>query len=268
MKLLRFFISPFLLLIKYKNLIVATSKNDIRSRYAGSFLGRVWLILYPLLLLGAYAAVYIYIFKVKFQLFNTNEYVLLIFCGLVPFLGFADALSNGVGSVVSNSNLIKNTLFPIELIPVKSVIVSQITQVVGMGILLISLMIFGKVSLWLPFSLIIWIFELLFLIGVTWILSSINVFVRDLQSIVSVVVMLTMMLSPIAYTEDMIPPELKPFLILNPVYYITASFQDVLMFGHFPRGNVFYGLIGTSLFTFLFGYWFFIKLKRVFIDNV
>ncbi|MHB1418855.1 MAG: ABC transporter permease [Bacillota bacterium] len=261
-------LQPFLLLYKYKNLLWQITKNDIRTRFAGSLLGLLWLFFYPLLLLGAYAAVYIFIFKVKFSLFNSNEYVALIFCGLIPFIGFSEALGMGVSSVTSNANLIKNTLFPIELVPVKAVLASQCTQVAGMLMLLITIGILGKWSVWMPFFLIIWILQILFSIGLIWILSSINVYVRDLQNIVSVLILILMLVSPIAYTEDMIPPELRPLLGANPIYYFIISYQSVLMLGHFPRMNIFLILIFFSSFTFILGYWFFMKMKRVFADNV
>jgi len=261
-------LAPFALLYKYRKLLWQTTVNDVRARFAGSLFGLLWLFFYPLLLLGAYAAVYIFVFKVKFQLFDSNEYVALIFCGLIPFIGFSDTLGNGVGSVVSNANLIKNTLFPIELVPVKSVLASQCTQIAGLLMLLVVLGFLGKWSVWLPFFLIVWGLQILFSTGLIWIMSSINVYARDLQNIVAVLILLLMLISPIAYTEDMIPPNMRPFLWANPIYYLIVSYQDVLMLGHFPRGNVFWILLGFSFSIFIFGHWFFMKMKRVFADNV
>ncbi|MEC1719149.1 ABC transporter permease [Schinkia azotoformans] len=259
---------PFTLLYKYRNLLWQTTRNDIKVRFAGSLLGALWLFFYPLLLLGAYALVYLFIFKVKFQLFDSNEYVALIFCGLIPFLGFSEALSMGVGSVVSNANLMKNTLFPIELVPAKSVLASQSTQVTGMFMLLIVLALLGKWTIFMPLIIIIWILQIMFTMGVIWIISSINVFVRDLQSIISVVVLLLMLVSPIAYTEDMIPENLRPYLAFNPVYYLTVSYQSVLMLGKLPSTHVSVTLVIMSFLTFIVGFWFFTKMKRVFTDNV
>lgn len=261
-------LAPFILLYKYRSLLWQTTKNDIRTRFAGSLLGMFWLFFYPLLLLSAYAAVYVFVFKVKFQLFDSNEYVALIFCGLIPFIGFSEVLGMGVGSVVSNANLIKNTLFPIELVPVKAVLASQCTQAAGMIMLLIVLGLLGKLSLWSPFFIVIWITQILFSMGLIWIISSANVYARDLQNIVSVLILFLMLISPIAYTEDMIPPEMRPLLAANPLYYMIISYQDVLMLGHFPSGNVFWILLTFSIVTFILGYWFFMKMKRVFADNV
>lgn len=265
---MKILLEPFTFLYKYRKLLWQTTKSDIRTKYAGSLLGLVWLFLYPLLLLGAYAAVYIFIFKVKFQLFNSNEYVLLIFCGLIPFIGFSEALGNGVSSVVSNSSLIKNTMFPIELVPVKAVFVSQTTQVAGTILLLIGLLSFGKWTALLPLFVFIWVFQILFTLGLIWILSSVNVYARDLQSIIGVLILFLMMISPIAYTVDMIPEYLRPFLSLNPIYYLTVSNQNILMLGKLPPTSTFITLACFSLATFVLGYWFFKKMKRVFIDNV
>ena len=265
---MKFFTAPFAELWQHRRLLLQTSRNDVRAKYAGSVLGLSWLIFYPFLFLGVYALIYVFIFKVRFGLFDSNEYVALIFCGLIPFLGFAEALGLGVSSVTGNAALIKNTLFPIELIPVKAVIVSQVTQLMGSALLIITLGAIGKLSPWATMFPVLWLCQFLFTIGLIWILASLNVFFRDLQSIVTVIVLMLMMISPIAYTADMVPAGLRPLLALNPLYYIIISYQDVLMFGQFPRQGLFWILSVLSLTFFWLGYWFFIRMKSVFVDNV
>lgn len=263
-----FFYAPFKVLYIHRAMIWRTTLNELKARFAGSFLGLVWLLIYPLLFLGAYSAVYIYVFNVRFNLFNTNEYVVIIFCGLIPFLGFAETLGAGVGCVVSNASLIKNTLFPIDLVPVKAVLSSQATQIVGLMLLIIATAVLGRLSWWTPFFMVIWVLQLMFSMGLIWILSSINVFARDLQNLVSIIVLLLMLISPIAYPVDMIPANLRPLLGANPLYYMIVSYQDVLMFGRFPRDNIFWIYLAFSLGTFFVGYWFFTRLKEVFAENV
>ena len=265
---MQFFVGPFLLLWKYRILLMQTTANEIRARYAGAVLGLAWLFFFPLLFLSVYALIYLVIFKVRLGLFNSNEYVVLIFCGLIPFLGFAEALGSGVGSVTSNANLIKNTLFPIELIPAKAVLASQCTQIVGSGMLFIALGFVGKISYWSLLFPLIWISQLLFTIGLIWIASSLNVFMRDLQYLVSILILVLMMVSPIAYTAEMVPSGLRPLLGINPLYYIIISYQDSLMLGQFPRDGVLWVLLGMGVMTFCAGFWFFTRMKKVFADNV
>src|SRR5579884_876989 len=99
---------PVQLILAHRHMLAATTFNDLRARFAGSVLGLAWLLLYPLLLLGTYAIVYVFILKVRLGMLDPFEYVALIFCGLIPFIGFSEALGSGVGAVTSNSNLVKN----------------------------------------------------------------------------------------------------------------------------------------------------------------
>jgi lipopolysaccharide transport system permease protein len=256
------------LLRTHRSLLLRTAWNDVRARHAGTAMGLAWLALYPLLLLGVYAAVYLYVFKVRFGLFNSNEYVLLIFCGLIPFLGFAEALGSGTASVTGNASLIRNTLFPIELVPVKTVLVSQSVQVVGSAILILALAVAGKLSLWALFFPVIWALQIAFTMGIIWLLSGLNVFFRDLQYAMGLVTLALMMASPIAYTPEMVPGGLRKLLALNPMYYLITCYQDCLMLARFPHPRVFAALVAIALGSFVMGHWFFARVKRVLVDNV
>ncbi|MDJ0697127.1 ABC transporter permease [Mastigocoleus sp. MO_188.B34] len=258
---------PFATLLRHRLMLYQTTINEIKTRYAGSVLGLLWLVVYPLLFLGTYAVVYLYIFKIRFPDLSSNEYVALIFCGLIPFLGFSEALSAGVPCVVSSSNLIKNTLFPIELVPVKAVFVGQATQFVGMILLLIALTLIGKLSILSPIFLLVWACQILFSIGLVWILSSLNVYIRDIQNIIAIVILILMMLSPIAYTEAMVPESMRPFLAMNPLYYMIISYQSVLMLNQFPF-RTFVPLIVMSFGIYIIGFWFFTRMKKIFSDNI
>ena len=216
---------------------------------------------------GLRTDLYLY-FQGPFALFDSNQYVALIFCGLIPFLGFSEALSAGVGSVTQNANLLKNTLFPIDLVPVKAVLVSQCTQVVGTGLLLITIILLGKLTWWALLLPLAWAGQVLFSVGLLWILSSLNVYFRDLQNVVSVAILFLMMTSPIAYTADMVPHSLQPFLKLNPLYYLITCYQDCLMIGQFPRGGVLWAWLGIAAAFFCGGYWFFGGMKTLFVDNI
>lgn len=261
-------LKPYRLIWSHRRILYAVTKSDIKGRFAGSALGLLWLFLYPLLFLGSYALVYIFIFKVRIPDMDTYGYVFMIFCGLIPFLGFADAVAGGVSSVVGNSNLIKNTLFPIELIPVRVVLSAQCTQVVGLIGLIIVLLLKGKLGMAVFYIPAIWLLQILFSIGVAWILSAANVFFRDLTTVIPVVILLLMMVSPIAYTEKMIPGGLRIILYFNPLYYMIMLYQNALIFnGLPPAGQV----VTFSILSFAFfsaGYFIFIRLKTVFADYV
>jgi len=266
---------PFRLIWTHRLILWRVCWNDIRGRYAGSVLGLTWLVMYPLLFLGIYALIYGSVFRIRFNLGGTTEYIVFIFCGLIPFLGFSEALSSGVACVTANASLIKNTLFPIELIPVRAVLTSQCTQVVGTFLLLIAVAAVGHLTPWALLILLIWPLQIMFTIGLIWVLSSLNVYFRDLQNIVGVVILMLMMISPIAWSIEMVPEPLRPFMGINPLYYLLISYQECLMGaregsvgGHFPRGSIFWGTLIMAPVMFFAGYWFFSRMKRLFADNV
>ncbi len=259
--------TPLSVLWRHRHILWATTLSDVRGRYSGTVLGIAWTVLYPILFLGLYAIVYTMIYRVRVAGYDTTDYVILIFCGLVPFLGFAEALGNGVSSVVSNKGLVKNTLFPIELVPVKAVLAGSVTMLVGLAILMVVLWGRGVMySTQLIIPLIV-ILQLLFTIGLMWLLSAINVFVTDLSQIVAILILFLMLVSPIAYTQEMIPPALRVFMYPNPLYYLIMLYRDAAYLGviHVELLLIFSGMTLGSLFV---GWWVFSILKPMFADNV
>ena len=143
----------------------------------------------PSALLGVYAATYLCVFKVRFALFDSNQYVAVIFCRLDPLPGFCRSPGPGRGLRHGQRQPDQDTLFPIELIPVKAVLVSQCSQVVGTGLLLITVALMGKLTWWALLLPLAWAGQILFSVGLLWILSSLNVYFRDLQNMVSVAIL-------------------------------------------------------------------------------
>ena len=268
MKKKKSLISPFIDIVKFRRILYSTTFSEIQKKYAGSLLGVIWAFLYPLLFLAVYATVYAAVFKVSYNELDTTEYIAVIFCGLIPFLGFSESISTGVGSVTANAGLIKNTMFPIELVPVRTVFTAQLTHISGMGILLVMIIFIGRMSVSALLCIPIWLLQVMFEIGLVWILSSINVLVRDLQNIVSVVMIMLMMLSPIAYPADSIPETYARFLKGNPLFYFIVANQDILMYGKVPDSQILIPMIILGIGFFIVGYQFFIRMKRVFVDNV
>lgn len=259
---------PFMLIWNYRRILWTITQNDVKAKYAGSKLGAIWSLLYPILFLSVYFIVYVLIFKIRLSTMNTFDYVMLIFCGLIPWFGFAEAVGMGVNSVTSNSNLIKNTMFPIELIPVKVVFGGLVTQTIGLTMLVILLSTKNMIGIAIIFIPIILVLQIIFSTGFVWILSSLNVFFRDIGQIISLILILLMMISPIAYTEDMVPQEMIKYLRINPLYYMINMYRSVLMYNDFPPIKDFLIFLTVSVLIFYSGYYVFSRLKGVFADYV
>lgn len=258
---------PFSELLKHRRIIYSTTIRDLKTKNAGSILGVAWLVFYPVIFLALYAFIYLMVFKVRLNMLSPYEYVMLIFAGLIPFLSFAEALGRGVNAVTSNSNLIRNTLFPIEFIPVNIVISSQVILFVGFIMLTVALASINKIGWHLLYVPLVMVIQFIFTLGVVWIISSLNVFFKDLGQVISLIVLMLMMISPIAYTEDMIPETLRGFLYFNPLYYLIIIYQNLFLFNNFPQ-DLFWIFLVISLVVFILGYYLFVILKGVFNDYI
>jgi len=255
-------------LFSHWKLLFRVTWNELVSRYAGSLFGVGWAFFTPLAILVIYAVVYSFIFRIQAPGLSTTQYVLLIFAGLVPFIMTGEAISTGVSSVLANRAILSNTVFPVDLIPAKSVLMSQVTMAVGMVILLFGLAYTQAMSIAIVFLPLIWLLHIMALLGVTWIISLVNLVFRDLQNLVSPLLMILMIISPIAYTPEMVPPGLKFLVLLNPFAYYIIAYQKVLVLGLTPGRMEWIAVFSISLSLFWFGGWFFTRAKRSLIDYV
>ncbi len=256
-----------ILIWRHREMLWETTLADIRSHYAGTIFGMFWLLLYPILLLGTYSVVYGYIFRVRMGM-DISEYILMIFAGLIPFLGISESLSSSVVSVTSNASLVKNTLYPIDIIPVKAVLASQCTGIVGMMLLAVALAVLGHLSWWALLVIPIWVLQIMFCTGIAWIISSLQVVLNDMKNLIGILIMLLMMLSPIAYTPEMVSEKMRMFLALNPLYHFISAYRDCLLQGCFPREGCFFILTVLSVLVYCAGFAFFSKMKQLFDDEM
>jgi lipopolysaccharide transport system permease protein len=260
--------SSALLIFKYWPLLIRSTRADLKSRYAGSIIGIGWTILTPFVLLIIYSMVYLVIFQVRVPALTQIQYVMVIFSGLVPFLMTSEAITTSVSSIVSNKSVLSNTVFPVDLLSVKAVLSSQVTMMVGAVFTLTILALSGNLHWTAVFFPVIWFLHIMALIGLTWIFSLINLVFRDLGNIINLSMVVLMVLSPIAYTSDMVPQSLQLLILLNPLAHYVLSYQNVLVLGILPELiNILFILI-FSFSTFILGGIFFYRTKQVLIDYV
>jgi lipopolysaccharide transport system permease protein len=183
-------------------------------------------------------------------------------------LSTAEAFSTSLSAIVANKAVLANTVFPIDLTPVSGVLVAQCTMAVGLGVILAAGAVLGLISWTAPLALAIWGLLLLALIGMGWILALLNVLVRDLQHLVTMVIMLLLIASPIGYTPEQVPDRLQAIIVLNPFAYFVRGFQDVLVFGEVPSLKIWVAMVVIAAVVFVGGAWLFDRLKLVVVDYV
>lgn len=258
-----------LILLKYRRRLYDGILQDVRQRYVGSGFGLAWAFIFPALQLTIYTIVYAFIFRVRPPGLDEMSYVLLVFSGLVPLLAFNEALIAATLSLVSSSSLLLNTVFPADLIPVRAALAAQCPTLIGLIITLIMGFVLGRsgflTCLMVP---LLWILLLMFIIGLGLFLSLITLVVRDIQHAISLVLMSLIILSPFAYTPEMVPSSLRIFVIINPLSYYVLSFQSVICFSKMPDWHLLIVVFFLSCSFFFGGLVFFRRVKNVFFDYV
>jgi len=255
------------LLVRQRRLIWAMAKREISDRYAGQMLGGVWAIAHPLLVMAVYLFVFGYVFRTRIG--GTRElpldYTTYLLAGLVPWLSIQEALNKAPVSVTSNASLVKQVVFPLEVLPIKGVLASLLPQVVSLTVLVIYVIVkfraLPATYLLLPLVALIQIGQMC---GLSFFLSAIGVYLRDLKDIIQVVLLLSMYLLPIFYLPSMVPPMFRPLLYLNPFSYIVWCYQDVCYFGRIEHPWAWIVASALAVIFFAAGWSVFRRLKPMF----
>jgi lipopolysaccharide transport system permease protein len=260
------FLEPIHLIWSRRRVFWEAVKVSLRQRYAGSTLGMAWIVVGPVLLLSLYATIYLVVFRVRPLNMEADVYVLYIFSGLVPFINFSQGLMQGTTALSADREVLLNTVFPPELITVREVTVSILTLAIGVGIICVLGLLIGNITItWLlvPFVLLL---LLMFLIGLTWILSLANLVLKDIEQILVYVTIVLIITSPIAYTQDMVPQTLKILIYLNPLAYFIICIQSLVVLGSMPPLPITLGVVTFGICMMLLGSFVFNRAKSVFFD--
>ena len=251
-------------LYEYRELFKSNVKKEIRGKYKGSFLGILWSFINPLLTVLVYAIVFPYILRI-----NTDNYLIFLIIGIIPWTFFTTVIFNGTTSILINANIIKKVYFPREILPI-SVAASGLVNFFISCVIIFAFIIFSGVglsiyALWLP---VIAILQTLLSLGIILITSSINIYVRDLEYIVTFIVNLLFYATPIIYSIDMFPTQYRWILKINPLATIIGSYRDILFYKQMPN-LVDLGTVAIVSFVLLFiGYIIFRKLEKGFAEEV
>lgn len=257
-------IGVFRNLYKYRELLKTNVKKEIRGKYKNSFLGVLWSFLNPLLQIVVYAVVFQVILK------NPQEnYAIFLCCGLIPWTFFSATVTRSAFTMIENGNIIKKVYFPREILPI-SIVTSEAVNFMISTIIILGFVIFGGIGIskYIIFYPLVLLAQYLLLIGISLIISSISVYVRDLQHLIGVAMQLLFYATPIVYASETIPDNFKWILYLNPMTYIINGYRDIFynqkMIDVIPTLL----LIIISIILCLIGYIIFNKLQKGFAEQL
>ena len=242
-------------LYTHRALVRALVVRQLSSRYRGSVLGLLWTLLNPLCLMLVYTLVFCFYIKGG----AVDHYSIFVFCGLLPWIWFTSALGEGTSAIVSSAHLITKSMFPAQILPFVAVLTSLCNFLLSLPVLCLFMLLegvpFHATLLALPALLLL---QLIFISGVVFALSALNVRYRDVQHLVSNVLTFLFFLCPIVYPASTVPERFRFTLEWNPVAALTMAYQSVILEGALPApGQILYLslaalaalVVGTSIFN-------------------
>jgi lipopolysaccharide transport system permease protein len=254
---------------KLKELINQLTWRDVHVRYKGSFLGFFSSLIKPLFLLAIYTVVFGFIFESKFrrQEETASEFALALFAGLMFFEFFSESIARAPALILSSPNYVTKVVFPLEVLPISVVGANFVHLLIDAGLLLAGMLLWRHsvplTALQAPFLLIP---LLLFTLGATWFLSSLGVFLRDIQALLKPLIMILLYASAIFFPPAKVPAVFRPFVDWNPLAVMIEQLRRTVLWGTPLEWGPFAFATVCGVVVFFGGYAFFMRSKHAFAD--
>ena len=254
-----------------RSLIYALAEREVQGRYRGSLLGLLWAFFNPLFLLGVYTFVFGKILRARWYIGSDSqiEFALALFAGLIAFNLFSECINRAPGLILGNVSYVKRVVFPLEVLPFANLLSALFHMLLSVIVwFAVYIPLFGlphTTALLLPLVILPLV---LFIMGLSWVLASLGVFLRDISQFIGMVVVALMFLSPIFYPVTAFPEEYRHLMYLNPLTPVIEMVRDVLFWGRLPD----FAMLGiyllvTALIAWL-GFAWFQKTRKGFADVI
>ncbi|MGH9152499.1 MAG: ABC transporter permease [Acidimicrobiales bacterium] len=257
-----------------RELMANLTLRELRSKYKRSFLGWAWSLLNPLATMLIFTLVFGYILKIPPPTGDPSGlkyFAFFLLCGLLPWNYLTSGMVGGIGNLMANANLVKKTYFPRDLLVWSLVASCLVSFLIEMGLLSVALMLFGnEVLAFIPMALLLIAVLTFFVTGLGLAFSIVNVYFRDVQHLVNILLQVWFYLTPIVYPITLVPERTRVFGLdvparalfqLNPMVGFVEAFRDLLYHLRMPPfGQVAY-LVAVSAAVFVFGFYIFNRLE-------
>lgn len=256
---------------QHRHLILQMVRREILGRYRGSVFGLVWSFVNPVLMLTVYTFVFSVVFQARWggETGGKFEFALVLFSGLMVFNLFAECLNQAPCLILSNANYVKRVVFPLEILSWVSLGSAVFHAGISLLVLLVAMGLTGQpvggMALCLPLVILPFLWLTL---GLSWLLASVGVFLRDVGQVVGMALTVLMFMSPIFYPASALPASMRGWLFLNPLTFVIEQVRNVLVWNRAPDwiGLGEYALV--TLGVMWLGFFWFQKTRKGFADVV
>ena len=254
---------------RHRELLRALIEREVIGRYRGSIAGLLWSFLNPLLMLLVYTFVFSVVFKVRWGTENDSntQFALLVFTGMMVFNLFSECLTRAPGLILSHVNYVKKVVFPLDMLPCVMLGAVLFHTLVSFAVwLLFHLLAFGlppPTALLFPLVLLPLV---LFTLGLSWVLASLGVYLRDVGQVIGVLMSALLLMSAVFYPLSALPEAYRHWLYLNPLTLVIESSRDVLIWGVVPDLGLWLIELSVALGVAFLGWAWFEKTRPGFAD--
>ncbi len=273
LRLKSFPVSPFSMFKSIRSnwgLIVHLGKHDVLRSYRGSVMDLLWMIIQPLIMLLVYTFVFGYIFQARVAAHGDKfEFAIFLFTGLLIYRFFAECLNASTTLITDHVNFVKKVVFPLEILPFAMVATSLFNMVFSLLILFVFVFLSqGQ----LHFSTLLFpivIAPLIILtVGISWILSALGVFIRDVSHLVVMLTSALLFLSPVFYSTSRLPESFQIVYYFNPLTFVIEQSRNVLLHGSVPDWSGLLLYYALSIIVACLGFFLFQKTRSLFADVI
>ena len=251
-------------LYEYRQLLKSNISKEVRGKYKGSFLGILWSFVNPLLMTLVYAIVFPFLLKS-----SQPHYTTFIVIAIIPWTWFTYTIMSGTNTFLVNAGLIKKVYFPREILPISIVTSGLINYLISCIIIGIFLLFSGiGFSIYILYLPLIVLIQYILQLGIIFITSSIDVYIRDAEYIINFIVQMVFYATPVLYSIDMFPEKFRWILRLNPLATIIESYRNIFYYKTNPDFKMLGITFIVSFIILIVGYAIFEKLKKGFAEEL
>lgn len=240
-------------LIRSREIIFELTKQDFKSKYLGSYLGLFWAFVNPTVTIFIFW--FVFHFGFKSQPVNKFPFILWLMCGMLPWFFWVDSVSNATNSVIEKSFLVQKVVFRVSILPIIKILAALSIHLFFVALLIIMFLLYGYAPQFYYLQVFYYLFAInVLILGVSWITSSLIIFLRDTGQIVVMALQFGFWLTPVFWSIKSLPEKYQAWMKLNPVYYVIQgyrdSFIDQVWFWEHPVLTVYFWVVtGTVFFS-------------------
>jgi lipopolysaccharide transport system permease protein len=259
-------------LVRNRSLIFELTKREVIGRYKGSFIGIGWSFVNPLIMIAVYTFVLSIVLKARWAV-DMNEsrtdFAVILFAGMLIFGLLEEPLTRSPELMLSNVNYVKKVIFPLEIMPYVIMGSALFHAILGMLILLLAqLIIYNNIPWTIIFFPLVILPLILAATGISWLLASLGVYLRDIQQFTKPLTSAMMFLSPVFYPISAVPESYRSWVMLNPLAHILEEGRNTLIFGIMPDWPSLGIALVAGLVLAWIGFWWFQKTRKGFSDVI